>query len=89
MSHYVTNEHPGPEFPCSICNKNVLNNVIECCLCNKWIHAKCGNLCATDLKKITDKCYWTCINCKKCFPFYNLTEDELFFECGEEMDNLM
>ena len=50
MSHYVTNEHSGPEFPCGICNKNVLDNAIECCLCNKWIHAKCGNLRATGLK---------------------------------------
>ena len=32
--------------------------------------------------------FWTCINCKKCFPFYNLTEGELFIECREETDNL-
>ena len=31
------------KFPCSICNKNVLNNqkAIQCDSCNLWCHIKC------------------------------------------------
>ena len=35
------------KFPCSICNKNVLNNqkAIQCDSCDLWCHIKCNGTC--------------------------------------------
>ena len=60
-------------FPCGICNKNVLNNAVECCLCKYWI----AKLSRNDQRQLTENCYWTCSNCKDNLPFSHITDEEL------------
>ena len=63
------------KFPCSICNKNVLNNqkAIQCDLCNLWYHIKCDG---TSLETYNDLMLsqddvWHCLVCKVKFHHYN------------------
>ena len=61
------------KFPCSICNKNVLNNqkTMQCDLCNGWCHIKCdGTALETynDLMLSQDD-VWHCLVCKVKYNF--------------------
>ena len=40
------NIHNNLKFPCSICNKNVLQNQpgVVCDTCDKWCHIQCDDL---------------------------------------------
>ena len=44
-----------PKFPCKVCAKNVhdKDKVVQCDLCELWIHIKCNKLkvaCMVDMK---------------------------------------
>ena len=67
-------------FPCSVCNRNVVHDAIECSLCKLWVHRKCALLTKKELNRL-DKCNcdWYCPNCIKIWPFYNIDDEELNF----------
>ena len=57
------------KFPCSICNKNVLNNQkgIQCDSCNLWCHIKCDGTSTETYNKMIlseDNNLWHCLLCK-------------------------
>ena len=64
------------KFPCSICNKNVLNNqkAIQCDSCNLWRHIKCDGTPIENYNKLMlsdDDNSWHCLLCKVKFHHYN------------------
>ena len=42
----VTQNKKKPEYPCSVCSKNVTDNQlsIECSICKLWSHNKCNKV---------------------------------------------
>ena len=55
--------------PCSICNKNVLNNqkAIQCGLCNLWCHIKCDGTSSETYNYLLlsdETVSWHCLLCK-------------------------
>ena len=63
------------QFPCSICNKNVLNNqkAIQCDSCNLWCHIKCDGTPIEIYNKLmlSEDDSWQCLLCKVKFHHYN------------------
>ena len=67
------------KFPCKICAKNVhqdKNKVVQCNLCELWIHIKCNNLNYLDCSRYLQNCdesSWYCIECcSTIFPFLSI-----------------
>ena len=64
------------KFPCSICNKNVLNNqkAIQCDSCNKWCHIKCDGTYIETYNKlmISEDELWNCLLCTIKFNHYTI-----------------
>ena len=63
------------KYPCGICNKNVTDNAIECCICFAWIHIRCAELNKNQLKRYGNL-QWFCSKCKECFPYHGIDNDE-------------
>ena len=62
------NSNPGPiKDPCSICSKGCPSNqrAIQCDGCDKWHHAKCGNMGADEYFSLAtnESSTWMCFNC--------------------------
>ena len=68
---------PKPLFPCGICHKEVITNVIECSFCECWIHKKCAKLSLNNLRKLNSQAGWWCQNCIMLFIFYDTDNAEL------------
>ena len=77
----MTKKAKKPDYPCSVCGKNVNNNhlAIECTHCNFWSHNKCNNI---DKKQYRDyqlnsELSFYCMKCKEDFiPFMKLNDHE-------------
>ena len=69
-----------PEFPCTICTKNVNKNhrAVCCDSCNQWIHIKCNLLSKSDYDNLQlDPDPFFCISCiKHNIPFSSLSHNE-------------
>ena len=81
-------------FPCRICNKNVNDNdhVIQCEICNFWVHIKCNNLNYIDYKYLQENSdHWYCITCSSSiFPFNSLNNkkfDSLLISQTDQTNN--
>ena len=64
------------KFPCSICNKNVLNNqkAIQCDSCNLWCHIKCDGTSSETYNYLLlsdETVSWHCLLCKIKFHHIN------------------
>ena len=61
------------KFPCSICNKNVLNNQ-KAIQCNKWCHIKCDGTYIETYNKLmlSEDESWNCLLCTIKFNHYNI-----------------
>ena len=44
--------------PCGVCNKNIVPDAIECCLCKMWIHFKSERSNNSDLKYFEGDAHW-------------------------------
>lgn len=64
------------KFPCSICQKNVVTDAVECELCYKWVHRRCAKLTKQQLRGLEND-HFTCLPCKNLFPFQNIDDDEI------------
>ena len=64
------------KFPCSICQKNVVTDAVECELCYKWVHRRCAKLTKQQLR-VLENDHFTCLPCKNLFPFQNIDDDEI------------
>ncbi|XP_031559454.1 uncharacterized protein LOC116295689, partial [Actinia tenebrosa] len=85
------NPNPGPIFSgnstntlCSVCMKTVAktHRAIECDLCFKWCHIKCGGVSPTEYRNLqnTLNFAWTCPTCildLQSLPFANISNLEL------------
>ena len=68
-------------YPCSICNKNVLVDAIECSICKLWVHRKCSKLTKIQLRQLSEvNQMWYCEKSREILPFNQLDDDELIFE---------
>ena len=68
-------------FPCIKCNKEVIDDAIQCDLCNHWIHRSCAKITRKDLiKKSSQNQYYFCFSCTEVFPFHDLSYDEFVYE---------
>ena len=69
------------DYPCSICFRNVVVNVIVCNCCNQWTHRKCANLTIAKLEIFSHtKEDWFCKNFTLLlFPFSQITDDEFIY----------
>ena len=81
----------NPKFPCRICTKNVndKDKVVECDLCELWIHIKCNNLNYLDYRCLY-KCdeSWYCLECcSTIFPFNSLLSNKKFLACCTNTDS--
>ena len=71
--------------PCSLCNKNVLDNqdAIQCDTCDKWCHIKCENISKEVYNSMNDPNKdWHCMFCQvkashSRFPFTLVDTDDL------------
>ena len=68
-------------FPCLKCNRAVAKNhkVVQCDICDKWVHIACNNLNIYTYKKLQkDKSPWYC-TCflQKELPYYSTGNDVL------------
>ena len=65
--------NPGPNYPCSSCNKSVRVGVF-CKKCNMWIHRDCEGLSKADINKLrkipSEEFDFVCKICKA-LPFHN------------------
>ena len=62
-------------WPCSICNKNVLHNGIQCDTCDKWCHIKCDGTSRESYEHLTstdDSVQWHCLYCMFQFHHNNI-----------------
>ena len=67
-------------YPCLKCNKNVVNDAIECSLCLAWSHRSCAKLSKKELQLLSfDDNYWYCKDCIAVFPYSSIDEDEFSF----------
>ena len=75
----------NPKFLCRICIKNVhdKDKVVQCDLCERWIHIKCNNLNYLDYRHLQN-CDESghCIECcSRIFPFSSLSINKEFLAC--------
>ena len=80
-----------PKFPCRICEKNVHDKekVVQCDLCEFWIHIKCNNLNYLDYRYLQN-CdeSWYCIErCSSIFPLNSLSSNINFLTCCTSTDS--
>ena len=69
-----------PVYPCIKCNKNVVNDSIECSICRKWIHRNCAKLSKKKLHELgLSNDYWFCYKCINVLPFFTLSQDEFLY----------
>ena len=74
-------------YPCVSCKKDVINDAIECSLCNKWCHIKCSKLSKKRFEFLSREGeYWYCVSCIKLFPFHTVTDEE-FILLDADSDN--
>ena len=72
-----------PNYPCSVCSKNVNNNhqAICCDICDRWVHVRCNLLDTkdyTEMKNDSTKIFY-CISCiKQNMPFTKLTDHDYY-----------
>ena len=67
-------------YPCLQCNKDVVNDAIECSLCLSWSHRSCAKLSKKDLQLLSrDGNYWYCTDCISVFPYSSIDEDEFTY----------
>ena len=72
-----------PNYPCSVCSKNVHNNhhALCCYICDEWVHVRCNLLDAKDYTKMKNDSTKTfyCISCiKQNMPFTKLTDHDYY-----------
>ena len=66
--------------PCSVCNKNAITDVIECDICESWVHRSCAKLSKTKFKQLADSTdYYYCPICINVFPFSSLNDDDFVY----------
>lgn len=67
------------QYPCAICNKNVINDAIYCNFCENWVHPKCNLLSKSDFLKLSesdDSELWSCYKCNcTLFPMNSPSSD--------------
>ena len=71
------NPYNNLDFPCSICNKNVLTNqkAIQCDTCNKWCHIQCDGTSLETYNHLmitNDTVSWHCLFCTFNFHHQNI-----------------
>ena len=80
-----------PKFPCKICAKNVYDKdkVVQCDLCELWIHIKCNNLNYLDYRYLQncDESWYGIECCSTIFPFNSLTSSKNFLACYTNTDS--
>ena len=52
------------KYPCGLCGENAEEDVIECSLCNEWIHRQCIPLSCKQMMEYKSKCLQ--FYCKSC-----------------------
>ena len=62
-------------YPCGKCQKNCLNQCIECSNCETWFHRKCCNLSVDELTTLSDNLTSYCLKCTH-------SNDKYDFESG-------
>ena len=68
-------------YPCLKCHREVIDDAIECFLCEKWCHRLCAKLSKTKLVELSkDYAKWYCIYCSKVFPFQSITDEDILYE---------
>jgi hypothetical protein len=68
------------DYFCGLCNKSVVNDCIECSICNCWVHRYCAKLSKKSLKeKSSNDMYWYCKICEEIFPFHSISNNELSY----------
>ena len=80
-----------PKFPCRICAKIIhdKDKVVQCDICEFWIHIKCNNLNYLDYRYLQN-CdeSWYCIECcSTIFPFNSLSSSKSFLACCSGSDS--
>ena len=77
-----------PDYPCSVCSKNVNNNhhAICCDICDQWVHVRCNLLDVKDYNQMKNdpnksdpsKTFY-CISCiKDNMPFTKLSDPDYY-----------
>ena len=67
-------------YPCLKCQKNVLTDAVECCLCKKWLHRTCAMLSKNELRIIDEQDkIWLCFLCECTMPFSDIDDEECLF----------
>ena len=60
-------------YSCSVCQKNVKSDPIQCDLCLLWLHRLCAKLSKYQLKNKSDSnLHFHCTNCSEICPFRKL-----------------
>ena len=80
-----------PKFPCRICVKYVSDKdkVVQCELCDLWVHIKCNNLNYLDYRYLENSNEsWYCIECcSTIFPFNSLSSNKNFLASCKNTDS--
>ena len=51
-------------YPCGVCGKNCLKNVVACEKCDRWFHARCEKLTKAHIKCLSSTdCDFLCTKC--------------------------
>ena len=82
-----------PDYPCSVCGKNVNNNhpAILCSICNFWSHNKCNMVDAKQyrLHQLDPDIPFYCLLCKENnIPMMKLNDFEFFSHINKDLDNV-
>ena len=82
-----------PEYPCSVCGKNVNNNnlAILCMHCKLWSHNKCNNIKIKHYREhqLNPELPFNCIRCNEnIFPFMKLNDFEFDSFLKKGIDNV-
>ena len=82
-----------PEYPCSVCGKNVNNNnlAILCMHCKLWSHNKCNNIEIKQYREhqLNPELPFNCIRCNEnIFPFMKLNDFEFDSFLKKGIDNV-
>ena len=76
---------PAVKFPCSVCNKGVRSNCIQCNKCNKWVHKKCSGV-KGSLMKVSAQ--FVCKTCNKATPIIIETATKMDIGDGVELEQV-
>ena len=71
------------QYPCSVCQKEVKHDAIQCDICQLWSHRNCVKLKKSDLVYFSQlDIYYYCPACLLIFPYATVNNDEFQFLCS-------